>query len=100
MNRERLFKALAEIVLYADLDELPWQAACDQYGKDTVQYWWENALEMNGEDEFVPRMNTVELFLRLANGHAMPKNVGLKEQFDIVYGELGIKPEEIGAYEP
>lgn len=98
MNRERLFKALAEIILYADLEEMPWKAASDQYGEDNVRYWIEKS--QNDWQELGGTMRVVEMLLRLANGHAMPKNVGLKDEFAIVYEELGITPDDIGTYEP
>lgn len=98
MNRERLFKALAEIVIYADLEEMPWKATSNAYGEDNVKYWIEQA--QDDWQELGGMMRVVEMLLRLANGHALPKHVGLKDELAIVYEELGIDPKNIGTYEP
>ena len=95
MNRERLFKALAEIVTYSDLDELSWGAVTRHYGAQ-----WVKSVTQKDDPGVEARVQIIEMFLRLADGYALPKNVGLKDQTDIIYAELGINPENTGDYPP
>jgi hypothetical protein len=100
VNRERLFKAFADIALLADLEELNWAASKQVYGAETIDRWIKNCDDAGAavKDDFLVKMLFIEMFLRLANGHSLPKNVGLKEQMDIVYEELGIDPRNTGEY--
>lgn len=98
MNRERLFKALANVALYADLEELNWAASKQFYGEENIDRWIKDCENVGVGDDFLATMRFIEMFHRLANGHALPKNVGLKDQMNVVYEELGIDPENTGGY--
>lgn len=98
VNRERLFKAFADVALLADLEELNWAASKQVYGAETIDKWIKGCDDAGVKDDFFVKMLFIEMFLRFANGHALPKNVGLKEQMDIIYWELGIDPEDRGGY--
>lgn len=107
-NREMLRK-LADVVLYADIEELPFPALRTAYGDefvvDTCRAYTEareggpvDAVEAHAET--LAKFRVAEALLRLAAGHALPKNVGLADDLTPIYAHLGIDPDDTGDYEP
>ena len=87
MTRDKRFRALADLALWGDLDELSLGALRKHVGDESVR-----AFLTNGGDDGALRCHLAETFLRLANGHALPKNLGMAEELKIIHEGLGIDP--------
>lgn len=87
MTRDKLFRALAELALWGDLDELSLGALRKHVGDDSL-----HAILTSEDDEVIMRCRVAEVFLRLANGHALPKNLGMREELRVIHEELGVDP--------
>lgn len=104
-----MLRKLADVVLYADLEELPFPALRTAYGDefvvDTCRAYDEarhagDTDIAEGHAETIARFHVAEALLRLAAGHALPKNVGLSDDLAPIYAHLGVDPENTGDYEP
>ncbi len=87
MPHDRLFRALANLALWGDLDELSLGALRKHVGDDSL-----HAILTSEDDEVIMRCRVAEVFLRLANGHALPKNLGMREELRVIHEELGVDP--------
>lgn len=87
MPHDRLFRALANLALWGDLDELSLGALRKYVGEESVR-----AALTDDDEESIMRGHFAEVFLRLANGHALPKNLGMCGDLRIIHEELGIDP--------
>lgn len=87
MARDKLFRALADLALWGDLDELSLGALRKHVGEDSL-----HAILTSEDDEVIMRCHFAEMFLRLANGHALPKNLGMRAELKSIHEELGIDP--------
>lgn len=76
MRRSELFRALADLVLYGDFDELGTEAVSTTYGEDAVRNWIAWAPE-DIEEDLNQLLGIVEALLRLAKGAGLPKEVGM-----------------------
>lgn len=95
-TRETLFRLLADVVLYADLEELPFPALRTAYGDDYVAA----ACAEPHDDGTLAKCHVAEALLRLAQGHALPKNLGLRDELIRIQAILNIDPNNDGGYEP
>ncbi len=87
MPHDRLFRALANLALWGDLDELSLGALRKYVGEERVR-----ATLTDDDAESIMRCHFAEAFLRLANGHALPKNLGMREELRVIHEELEIDP--------
>lgn len=91
-----LLRALAEVVLYGDIEELAPRAV----GLALGQEYLDTAAEQPVDEALWAKILVAEVLLRLANGHALPREVGLRQDVSEVHNLLGIDPSNHGNYEP
>lgn len=96
MTSREMLRKLADVVLYADLEELPFPALRTAYGDDFVEQGYAAPMD----EELLAKFHVAEALLRLAAGHALPRNVGLADDLASIYAHLGVDPENTGDYEP
>lgn len=109
MNDREMLRKLADVILYADLEELPFPALRTAYGDEFVVATCDVYAEARRAGateiaeayaETIAQFRVAEALLRLAAGHALPKNVGLADDLAPIYAHLGVDPENTGDYEP
>ena len=91
-----LLRALAEVVLYGDIEELAPRAVGIALGQEYIG----TAAEQPIDEALWAKIHVAEVLLRLANGHALPREVGLTQDVSEVHNLLGIDPGNHGSYEP
>lgn len=109
MDNKEMFRLLCDVCLFADIEELPFPALRTAYGDDFVVETCEayraareqgliNIAEAHAET--ITKFRVAEALLRLANGHALPANLGMPRELAGIYEALGIDPTNTGDYLP
>jgi len=88
VNTDKILRQLSELVIWSRIDKLSLGALRKAYGVEAVQ-----SLLMHGLPETRTQLAVAELLLRLANGHAIPKNLGMEAERALIHEELGIDPK-------
>lgn len=88
MINDKVLRQLSELVIWGRIDKISLGALRKAYGVETVQ-----SLLMHGLPETRTQLAVAELLLRLANGHAIPKNLGMEEAREFIHEALGIDPK-------
>jgi hypothetical protein len=87
MINDKVLRQLSELVIWGRIDKISLGHLRKAYGVETPV----------SADARLPETRTqlavAELLLRLANGHAIPKNLGMEEAREFIHEALGIDPK-------
>ena len=105
VNTDKILRQLSELVIWSRIDKLSLGALRKAYGVEAVQSLLMHGLPetrtqlavAGGEGQlflaFVRSTVAHGRLLRLANGHAIPKNLGMEAERALIHEELGIDPK-------